>query len=40
LALLCVALIGLAMQRGAICLVVAVEEWLHPRKASRAAALA
>lgn len=39
LALLCAALMGLAMQRGATCLVVAVDEWLRTRKTWRAAAL-
>jgi toxin CptA len=39
LALLCAALMGLAMQRGATCLVVAVDEWLEQRRAGRAAAL-
>ena len=40
LALLCAALLGLAMQRGATCLVVAVDEWLQHRRVGRAAALA
>lgn len=40
LALMCAALMGLAMQRGATCLVVAVEQWMHTGKASRAGALA
>ena len=40
LALLCAALMGLAMQRGATCLVVAVEETLRTRRVRRAAALA